>query len=194
MCRRCFVLSEDLDKLKDWLIEKSEILNDNHWDKIMEAEQDLAQVNDKKRRRNLQNIALKARNDIKKFRSELENLLVLDKNIKLRTQEYLSNWDKSFYFMAKYADSRNIKDFGSATNYYKMINMNLQEILGLLGIGNPPEKQIAAQTPQLAANHHVIREKEIIREKQVIIKVRCRYCKGAYNEELDSCPHCGGTR
>ena len=36
-----------------------------------------------------------------------------------------------------------------------------------------------------------IREKEIIREKEVIIKIRCSYCKNTYNEILDKCPHCG---
>lgn len=34
--------------------------------------------------------------------------------------------------------------------------------------------------------------KEIIKEKQVIVKVRCPYCKSLYDESLDKCPHCGG--
>jgi hypothetical protein len=33
--------------------------------------------------------------------------------------------------------------------------------------------------------------KEIIKEKEVVTKIRCHYCKGAYNETLDKCPHCG---
>jgi hypothetical protein len=36
------------------------------------------------------------------------------------------------------------------------------------------------------------REKEIIREKEVIVKVRCPYCHKLYDETLDKCPHCGG--
>jgi hypothetical protein len=39
-----------------------------------------------------------------------------------------------------------------------------------------------------------IREKEIIREKEVIIKVRCAYCQNTYDETLDKCPHCGAKR
>jgi hypothetical protein len=38
------------------------------------------------------------------------------------------------------------------------------------------------------------REKEIIREKEVIIKVKCPYCGKLYNETFDVCPHCGGKR
>jgi hypothetical protein len=36
------------------------------------------------------------------------------------------------------------------------------------------------------------RVKEIIKEKEVIVKVRCPYCKNLYDETLDKCPHCGG--
>lgn len=37
------------------------------------------------------------------------------------------------------------------------------------------------------------REKEIIKEKEVIVKVRCSYCHHLYDETLDKCPHCGGV-
>jgi hypothetical protein len=36
--------------------------------------------------------------------------------------------------------------------------------------------------------------KEIIKEKTVIVKVRCPYCSNLYDEALDKCPHCGGKR
>lgn len=36
--------------------------------------------------------------------------------------------------------------------------------------------------------------KEIIKETQVIVKIRCRYCSQLYDEALDKCPHCGGLR
>jgi hypothetical protein len=36
--------------------------------------------------------------------------------------------------------------------------------------------------------------REIIKEKTVIVKVRCPYCRGLYDEALDKCPHCGGNR
>jgi hypothetical protein len=34
--------------------------------------------------------------------------------------------------------------------------------------------------------------KEIIKEIQVVVKVRCPYCLKLYDETLDKCPHCGG--
>jgi len=36
-------------------------------------------------------------------------------------------------------------------------------------------------------------EKEVVKEKEVIVKVRCPYCHKLYDETLDVCPHCGGT-
>lgn len=38
------------------------------------------------------------------------------------------------------------------------------------------------------------REREIIREKEVIVKVRCPYCRNLFDETLDKCPHCGAKR
>jgi len=35
-----------------------------------------------------------------------------------------------------------------------------------------------------------VREKTV--EKEVIVKIRCPYCKNLYEETLDKCPHCGG--
>lgn len=37
-------------------------------------------------------------------------------------------------------------------------------------------------------------EKEIIKEKEVIIKIRCSYCRNIYDESLDKCPYCSGKR
>jgi DNA-directed RNA polymerase subunit RPC12/RpoP len=37
-------------------------------------------------------------------------------------------------------------------------------------------------------NAQVITQKEIIRE---VVKIRCPYCHGLYDETLDTCPHCG---
>jgi hypothetical protein len=34
--------------------------------------------------------------------------------------------------------------------------------------------------------------KEIIKEKTVIVKIRCPYCANLYDETLEKCPHCGG--
>jgi hypothetical protein len=32
-------------------------------------------------------------------------------------------------------------------------------------------------------------EKEIIHEKEVVVKIRCRYCQNTFNETIDNCPH-----
>jgi len=39
-----------------------------------------------------------------------------------------------------------------------------------------------------------VKTTEIIREKVVIVKVRCPYCGKLYDETLDVCPHCSGKR
>jgi hypothetical protein len=39
-----------------------------------------------------------------------------------------------------------------------------------------------------------VHEKEIIREKEVIIKIRCQYCGNTFNETLDQCPVCGAKK
>ena len=36
--------------------------------------------------------------------------------------------------------------------------------------------------------------REIIREKEVIVKIRCSYCKHAYEETSEKCPNCGGLQ
>ena len=35
--------------------------------------------------------------------------------------------------------------------------------------------------------------REIIKEKEVIIKVRCPYCHKLYDETANTCPHCGAS-
>jgi hypothetical protein len=36
-----------------------------------------------------------------------------------------------------------------------------------------------------------IYEKEIIHEKEVVVKIRCSYCQNTFDETLDNCPTCG---
>jgi hypothetical protein len=40
----------------------------------------------------------------------------------------------------------------------------------------------------------MMHEKEIIREKEVVVKIRCRYCQNTFNETLDNCPMCGAKK
>jgi len=36
-----------------------------------------------------------------------------------------------------------------------------------------------------------VRAKEIIKEKEIIVKIKCSYCGTLFDETLDTCPHCG---
>ena len=40
----------------------------------------------------------------------------------------------------------------------------------------------------------MMHEKEIIHEKEVVVKIRCRYCQNTFNETLDNCPTCGAKK
>jgi len=54
------------------------------------------------------------------------------------------------------------------------------------------KKEILAITENGSRNNNQsVVTKEIIKEKEVITKVRCPYCHGAYDEISDKCPHCG---
>lgn len=39
-----------------------------------------------------------------------------------------------------------------------------------------------------------IHEKEIIREKEILVKMRCQYCGNTFDEKLDQCPICGAKK
>jgi membrane protein implicated in regulation of membrane protease activity len=39
-----------------------------------------------------------------------------------------------------------------------------------------------------------VKEKEIIRETKVVVKVRCPYCGNVYDETENVCPNCGAPR
>ena len=177
----------------------SETLNAKHLNKIIEAEQVTVQSDQSTRARTLQNIAADARNDIKKFRAELSMCVVPVDTDAARTRctTYLDNWDNFFYYMAKFGASHNVEDFGEATRHYKAVELGLSEINGMLGVASTQK----VETPifetrshtQIESQNHA-REKEIIREKEVIVKIRCPYCRGTYDETLDECPHCGAKR
>jgi hypothetical protein len=40
----------------------------------------------------------------------------------------------------------------------------------------------------------ILNEKEIIYQKEVLVKIRCRYCQNTFNETLDNCPTCGAKK
>jgi hypothetical protein len=177
----------------------SEILNAKHWSKIMDAEQATVESDRSTRARTLQSAAADARNDIKRFRTELSAYAVpADTSAaKTRCTTYLDSWDNFFYHMAKFGVSGNVDDFGEATRHYKAVELGLSEVNRMLGLApiqkeEPPLYEKPSQPQSESPNP--VREKEIIREKEVIVKIRCPYCSGVYDETLDECPHCGAKR
>lgn len=168
----------------------------------MKAEQETTGGNKMVRARRMENCALQARNDIKRFKAEMNNMVVSAELqvVKAKYGTYLDTWDNCFYYMARYGASGNVEDLGTATRFYKAVGSGFREIGGLLHgeprrdwpltrTGTPPQ-----QGQPLQQGMQVIREKEIIREKEVIIKIRCPYCRGTFDETLDACPNCGARR
>jgi hypothetical protein len=56
----------------------------------------------------------------------------------------------------------------------------------------PMENSFYGKSARTVVERTVV--KEIIKETQVIVKVRCHYCSQLYDEVIDKCPHCGGRR
>jgi hypothetical protein len=53
----------------------------------------------------------------------------------------------------------------------------------------------STRSPVLAENKAAApKEKEIVREKEVIVKIRCQYCHNLFDETFDRCPHCNAKR
>lgn len=55
----------------------------------------------------------------------------------------------------------------------------------LQGISEKPLELETERVPSVAERTIIIRE---------IVKIRCRYCGGLYDEVKDRCPYCGGKR
>lgn len=72
---------------------------------------------------------------------------------------------------------------------------NAPMIKTTLQVHNPANMKWIAK-PIVTKEKEMITE-EVVKEKEVIIKIRCPYCLNAYycqntyNKELDKCPHCG---
>jgi DNA-directed RNA polymerase subunit RPC12/RpoP len=77
--------------------------------------------------------------------------------------------------------------------YIILVETGDTEKYGLKGEKHSPEfwQQMASQTKETQPN---AKEKEVIRETQIIIKIRCQYCGKLYDEALDVCPNCGAKR
>jgi hypothetical protein len=58
----------------------------------------------------------------------------------------------------------------------------------------PPPPIPTMNMPPPPPNTSQTNGKEIIYEKEVIIKMRCQYCGFTFDEKLDKCPTCGAKR
>lgn len=70
-----------------------------------------------------------------------------------------------------------------------------QEFIGKK-FSNNEIRKLAQESRMSNLNTHnkteaVVKEKEIIKERHVIVKIRCSYCRCTYDESLDKCPQCG---
>ena len=55
------------------------------------------------------------------------------------------------------------------------------------------QKLAITKTNTSEQSPNIVSIREIIKEKEVIVKVRCPYCKHTYIETLEKCPHCGAS-
>jgi len=69
-------------------------------------------------------------------------------------------------------------------------------LISLLGLGLLVRSEIMfyrkrsiPSPPVLAPEQMPARE--LIKEKEVVVKIRCRYCNAVFDETLDRCPNCG---
>lgn len=58
----------------------------------------------------------------------------------------------------------------------------------------PVQPSVETRMVPAVGQERVVTEKEIVREKEIVVKIRCPYCHGIYDELLDKCPSCGATR
>jgi hypothetical protein len=57
-----------------------------------------------------------------------------------------------------------------------------------------PKPQYVPPSQRDSLSFNGTRSKEVIKEKGVIVKIRCKYCNAAFDETLDKCPNCGAER
>jgi hypothetical protein len=53
---------------------------------------------------------------------------------------------------------------------------------------------VTSNLPVRAKEEHMLTEKELVKEREILGGTRCRYCHMVYDETLDDCPYCGAPR
>jgi hypothetical protein len=117
---------------------------------------------------------------------------LLGKNLQISLQD-IQSVKKGFGSVKVKAD----KDYSFMVSAWKAGGWVDAIQLAINNLTPPPiSMQSVAETPSspVAEEMRVSEKKEIVREKEVIVKVRCPYCQGLYDELLDVCPRCGANR
>jgi hypothetical protein len=180
------------DALIDWILDKTDYLN-SKWGELLEAENTGYKHDGSSKQSNkIRNIASKAKEAIKKYKNELSDLGLSPHLYQVKTEcnKYLDHWNSFFYYMSKYSKSGKLDDLGRATKSYSAADFNLSKILSLLGI-KPHKPHETHAYPQAVHQPTVRSEKEIIRIKEVLVKIKCPSCRTLYYETLPKCPCCG---
>ncbi len=94
---------------------------------------------------------------------------------------FLSTWKDDL----KAADLVRVSSFGG--EQYLGINYKAQ-FWRDLALSNQKKKPHMPET-----NTETTTVREIIKEKEVIVKVRCPYCRKLFNETANTCPNCGAS-
>jgi hypothetical protein len=76
-------------------------------------------------------------------------------------------------------------------NFNEEAAAELNRVRRNTGAFMPKTDQIVTQPTEAPKPVTVTVEREIIREKIIIVKIRCSKCRGLFDETLDKCPHCG---
>jgi hypothetical protein len=72
------------------------------------------------------------------------------------------------------------------------LRRNVHNLIPIINLAVSERKsQIKVPSVQSEESHADVPVREIIKEKEVIVKIRCPYCKQTYPETLDKCPNCG---
>lgn len=123
---------------------------------------------------------------IKKVEVQEQNKITLTRALVLGMASLIFKKKKKFlvlYFDVAGLESGAIFDFPKDSGDKRKTEM-MQTIL-------MAKDKLTVNTDQTTKTPQSISEKEIIREKVIIIKTRCAYCNNVYDETIDKCPHCG---
>ena len=117
---------------------------------------------------------------------------LMGKNLLIPLQE-IQSVEKGFGTVKIKTD----KEYGFMVTVWKVggwIDAIQQAINNLTPVPTQAEPTLDSPSSPVAEQERVSEKKEIVRMKEVVVKIRCPYCQGLYDELLDVCPRCGANR